>query len=140
LNALRRIHGGLAHLFAILLPIQFFLAGLGAFTTIHNKKFDDNNFGAHGALGSLLGLIAILILLLALAGRWSSWVTKLSAALFVAMLVQTILGVSGAGTAPILGGLHVVNALVVVAVAFLLVKSVRHPTAAGPDRVAEASA
>jgi hypothetical protein len=140
LNALRRIHGGLAHLFAILLPIQFFLAGLGAFTTIHNKKFSDSNFDAHGALGSLLGLLAILILLLAVAGRWSSWVTKLSATLFVAMLVQTILGVSGAGTAPVLGGLHVVNALVVVAVAFLLVKSVRHPTAAGPDRLAEASA
>jgi hypothetical protein len=137
LSALRKIHGGLAHLFAILLPIQFFLAGLGAFTTIHNKKFNDNNFGPHGALGSLLGLIAILIVLLALAGRWSSWVTKLSAALFVAMLVQTILGVAGAGTAPILGGLHVVNALVVVAIAYLLVKSVRSPTLAGPDRVGE---
>jgi uncharacterized membrane protein YoaK (UPF0700 family) len=141
LSALRKIHGGLAHLFAILLPIQFFLAGLGAFTTIHNKKFDDNNFGPHGALGSLLGLIAILIVLLALAGRWSSRVTKLSAALFVAMLVQTILGVSGAGTAPILGGLHVVNALVVVAIAYLLVKSVRQPTDTGrPDRVVEAPA
>lgn len=70
MSALRKIHSGLAHLFAILLPIQFFLAGLGAFTTIHNKKFSDNNFGPHGALGSLLGLIAILILLLALAGRW----------------------------------------------------------------------
>jgi hypothetical protein len=62
------------------------------------------------------------------------------AALFVAMLVQTILGISGAGTAPILGGLHVVNALVVVAIAYMLVKSVRHPTAASADRVAEASA
>jgi hypothetical protein len=130
MNALRKIHGGLAHLFAVLLPIQFFLAGLGAFTTVHNKKFDDNNFGAHGALGSLMGLIAILMVLLALAGRWSTWVTKLSAALFVAMLVQTILGVSGAGTAPVLGGLHVVNALVVVAIAVLLVRSVRRPAVA----------
>ena len=127
MSALRKIHGGLVYLFAILLPVQFFLAGLGAFTTIHNKKFDDNNFGPHGALGSLLGLIAILIVLLALAGRWSSRVTKLSVALFVAMLVQTILGVSGAGTAPILGGLHVVNALVVVAIAYLLVQAVQHP-------------
>jgi hypothetical protein len=127
MHVLRKIHGGLIHLFAAVLPIQFFLAGLGAFTTIHDKKFKEDNFGPHGAVGSLLGLIAILILLTALAGRSPGRVIKLSAALFVAMLVQTILGVSGADSAPILGGLHVVNALVVVAIAYLLIRGVRRP-------------
>jgi Family of unknown function (DUF6220) len=130
MQSLRKVHGGLAYLFAGLIVIQFFLAGLGAFTTVHNKKFNDNNFGAHGLLGTLLVLIALVIMLIALIGRWSPTATKLSAALFGLMVVQLILGVSGAGTSPVLGGLHAVNALLIVAVAYLLVKNARHPLAA----------
>ena len=91
--------------------IQFFLAGLGAFETVHDKKFNDNNFGPHGILGTLLVLVALVIMVLALIGRWTPSTTKLSAALFGLMVIQLILGVSGAGTSPILGGLHAVNAL-----------------------------
>ena len=43
------------------------------------------------------------------------------------MVIQLILGVSGAGSAPVLGGLHAVNALVIVAVTYLLVKDARNP-------------
>lgn len=127
MTALRKAHSGLVYLFAFLLVIQFFLAGLGAFDTVHNKKFNDNNFGAHGLLGTLLVLVALVIMILALAGRWTPTTTKLSAALFCLMVIQLILGVSGAGSAPILGGLHAVNALVIVAVTYLLVKDARHP-------------
>ena len=95
---------------------------------MHNKKFNDNNFGPHGLLGTLLVLIALVIMLLALIGRWSPTATKLSAALFGSMIVQFILGVSGAGTSPVLGGLHAVNALLIVAVTYLLVKDARRPT------------
>jgi Family of unknown function (DUF6220) len=130
MRVLRRLHGGLAHLFAGLIVLQFFLAGLGAFTTVHNKKFNDNNFGAHGLLGTLLVLIALVITVMALIGRWSPTTTKLSAALFGLMIVQFVLGVSGAGTSPVLGGLHAVNALVIVAVTYLLVKDARRPTGA----------
>ena len=115
-------------MFAFLLVIQFFLAGLGAFETVHNKKFNDNNFGPHGILGTLLVLVALVIMALALIGRWTPSTTKLSAALFGLMVIQLILGVSGAGTSPILGGLHAVNALVIVAATYLLVKDVRRPT------------
>jgi Family of unknown function (DUF6220) len=128
MRVLRRLHGGLVHLFAGLIVLQFFLAGLGAFETVHNKKFNDNNFGPHGLLGTLLVLIALVIMLLALIGRWSPTATKLSAALFGLMIVQFILGVSGAGTSPVLGGLHAVNALVIVAVTYLLIKDARRPT------------
>ena len=128
MTALQKAHRGLVYLFAFLLVIQFFLAGLGAFETVHNKKFNDNNFGPHGILGTLLVLVALIIMLLAVAGRWSPPVTKLSAALFGLMVIQLILGVSGAGTAPVLGGLHAVNALVIVAVTYLLVKDARNPT------------
>ena len=127
MTALRKAHSGLVYLFAFLLVIQFFLAGLGAFETVHNKKFNDNNFGPHGILGTLLVLVALIIMILALAGRWSPTATKLSAALFGLMVIQLILGVSGAGSAPVLGGLHAVNALVIVAVTYLLVKDARNP-------------
>lgn len=125
MRAARSLHGGLAHLFALLIVVQFFLAGLGAFTTIHNKKFNDNNFGPHAILGSLMVVIALAILLIALAGRWSRQATKLSAALFGLMIVQFFLGIIGSGSAPVVGGLHAANALLVTGVAFLLVREAR---------------
>ena len=128
MTALRKVHGGFVYVFAFLLVIQFFLAGLGAFETVHDKKFNDNNFGPHGILGTLLVLVALVIMVLALIGRWTPTTTKLSAALFGLMVIQLILGVSGAGTSPILGGLHAVNALVIVAATYLLVKDVRRLT------------
>ena len=140
MTALRKAHTGLVYLFAFLLVIQFFLAGLGAFETVHNKKFNDNNFGPHGILGSLLVLVALIIMILALAGRWSPMATKLSAALFGLMVIQLILGVSGAGSAPILGGLHAVNALVIVAVTYLLIKDARHPIQSAAAAAAAESA
>jgi Family of unknown function (DUF6220) len=126
MRAARSLHGGLAHLFALLIVVQFFLAGLGAFTTTHNKKFNDNNFGPHAILGTLMVLIALVILIVALVGRWSPQATKLSAALFVLMVVQLFLGIIGSGTAPLVGGLHAANALLVTGVAFLLVREARH--------------
>lgn len=125
MRAARSLYGGLAHLFALLIVVQFFLAGLGAFTTIHNKKFKDSNFDAHAALGSLMVVIALVILLIALAGRWSPQATKLSGALFGLMIVQFFLGIIGSGTAPVVGGLHAANALLVTGVAFLLVRQAR---------------
>ena len=127
MQSLRKLHAGLAHLFAGLVVIQFFLAGLGAFTTVHNKKFSDNNFGPHGVVGTLMVLIALIILLVAAVGRWSGLATKLSGALFGLMVVQFILGMAGAGTAAWIGGLHAVNALLITGVTYLLVKNARHP-------------
>jgi hypothetical protein len=125
MRAARSLHGGLAHLFAGLIVVQFFLAGLGAFTTVHNKKFSDSNFDAHGLLGTLLVVLALVMLVVTLVGRWSPWATKLTAALFGLMVVQLVLGVAGAGSAPILGGLHAVNALILTGVTFLLVREAR---------------
>jgi hypothetical protein len=123
----RKIHAGLVHLFAALLVVQLFLAGLGAFTTVHNKKFHDNNFGPHGLVGTLLVVVALVIALLAVGGRWSSAATRLSGALFGLMVLQFVLGVAGAGSAPVLGGLHVLNAIVIVWVTYQLVRQSRMP-------------
>ncbi len=129
---MRVAHRWVVDLFAVLLIVQFFLAGLGAFTTVHNKKFSDNNFGPHGVLGTVLVIVALVIALLAAIGRWSPLVTRLSGALLVLMILQFVLGVAGAGSAPVLGGLHAVNAVLIVAVVYLLVRDTHHMTKAAP--------
>ena len=131
---MQKVHGALAHLFGGLLVIQFFLAGYGAFETVHNKKFNDNNFGAHGGLGTLLVLLALVIAVLALIGRWSQFVTRVSLLLFGLMVLQFILGVTGANDSAWLGALHAVNALVIVAVTYLLIRESRQAMAQTDSR------
>ncbi len=126
-TSMRRFHAGLAHLFAGLLVVQFFLAGLGAFTTIHDKHYKDSNFDAHAALGTGLILLALILVVVAAIGRWSPRATQMSGLLFGLMIVQALLGGWGASDAPLLGGLHVVNALVIVAVTVLIVRESRAP-------------
>jgi hypothetical protein len=130
LTALAKTHRALAHLFAGLVVIQFGLAGWGAFKTINDKKFHDNNFGPHGLLGTFLVLLALIILLVAVGGRWSLTITKLSAALFGLMVVQLILGVTGADDSPYIGVLHGMNALVIAFLAYRMVKETRTPVTA----------
>jgi hypothetical protein len=125
MRAARSLHGGLAHLFAVLIVLQFFLAGLGAFTTIHNKKFDDNNFGPHAILGTLMAVIALVILIVALVGRWSPRAMRLSGGLFGLMVLQLVLAGIGSDSAPVVGGLHAANALFITAVTYLLVRDAR---------------
>lgn len=122
MSTLARIHGGLAHLFAGLVVVQFGLAGWGAFKTDYDKKFNDNNFGPHGILGTFLVLLALVILLVAVSGRWSQMATRLSAVLFVLMVLQFILGVTGASSSPYFGVLHGMNALVIAFLAYRLIR------------------
>jgi Family of unknown function (DUF6220) len=132
----RSAHRWIVDLFAVLLVVQFFLAGLGAFTTVHNKRFSDNNFGPHGVLGTALVILALVIALLAATGRWSRTASRLSAALLGLMILQFVLGVAGAGSAPVLGGLHAANAVLIVAVVYLLVRGTHHLTKALPRSTA----
>jgi Family of unknown function (DUF6220) len=129
---MRRFHSGLAHLFAGLLVVQFFLAGLGAFTTIHDKHFKDSNFDAHAALGSLLVLVALVIAIVAVIGRWSPGAMRWSGLLFGLMILQALLAGFGADDAPVIGGLHVVNAIVIVAVTYVIVRESRAGDAGQP--------
>ncbi len=129
---MRRIHSGLAHLFAGLLVVQLFLAGLGVFTTVHDEHFKDSNFDAHAALGSLLILLALILAIVAAIGRWSPRVMQMSGLLFGLMIVQALLAGFGADTAPVLGGLHVVNALVIVGVSVQIVRESRSGEGAQP--------
>ena len=132
----RVAHRWIVDLFAVLLVVQFFLAGLGAFTTVHNKRFSDNDFGPHGVLGTALVVLALVIAVLAVIGRWSPTATRLSGALLGLMILQFVLGVAGAGSSPVLGGLHAVNAVLIVAVLYLLVRGTHHLARAAPPSAA----
>lgn len=125
MSTLAKAHGGLVHLFAGLVVVQFGLAGWGAFKTDHDQKFNDGNFGPHGAVGSVLVLLALVILLIAVSGRWSSIATRLSGLLFGLMVLQLLLGVGGANSSPYLGVLHGMNALVIAFLAYRLVRESR---------------
>ena len=124
----RTVHGWLAHLFAGLVALQVFAAGYGAFTTINNEKFSDNNFTLHTIVGSLIGLVAIIMLILIAIDRRPDRIRKLTLILFGATLLQFVLGIVGTSV-PVVGGLHAANALAVAFIAFLLVKATREQPA-----------
>jgi hypothetical protein len=125
MRTLRTIHGGLAHLFAVLVAVQFFLAGYGAFKTVNEEKFNDSNFDAHAAVGDLLIALALILLLLALIGRWSPRARNWSGLLFGLMVIQAILAGLGTNSSPWLGALHALNGLVIVAAVGVLVRDAR---------------
>jgi hypothetical protein len=67
-------------------------------------------------------VFSLALMSLALMGRWSTSATRLSVILFGLMVVQYVLGVAGAGSSSVLGGLHTVNALLVATITVALVR------------------
>ena len=130
----RRVHWLLCQLFLLLVLVQFFLGGLGVFRAKphgHDKLFESSTFDAHRAVGDVTQLVALLILIAALFARER---VRLSIVLFVLAILQGILANSG-GDAPILGALHPVNGLALLAIAHFLIRPAREaeaPAAAGP--------
>ena len=59
MRRVRSLHGTLTYLFGVLVVVQVVLAGLGTFTSVHNKRFDDNNLAAHGILGTVLVVFSL---------------------------------------------------------------------------------
>lgn len=106
MSTVAKIHQGLGFLFLLLGIVMFFLAGRGAFGA--------GSYDPHSTLGSFLGLLALIILILAAVGRREALAA--SAALLVLTIVQTLLGTIGDDVG-ILGALHPVNALLVLAAA-----------------------
>lgn len=112
-----RAHRGLTLLFLVLGVVQFFLAGLGTF---------GEGFDAHRGAGAFMVLLSLILLVLALAGRRQALTA--SAVLFGLMILQSILANVGED-APVIGALHPLNGLLVLAVASLAAagKPVRMP-------------
>ena len=97
-----RVYGWLAVLWAGLVVVQVFLAGLGIFGA--------ESFDAHEAFGSVLHGLTALILLLAIAGPRTGRDIGMSLGLFILVTIQ-ITVVSARDDAPGLAALHPVLAL-----------------------------
>jgi hypothetical protein len=106
-------------LFTLAVIVQFFLAGLGIFgglpeegETVTSDRWEDK-LDPHAATGHLLfipvSIVLLLLILIAWTGPRSIGATV---GLVVLMLIQIILGGVGED-APVLGGLHPLNALVI---------------------------
>jgi hypothetical protein len=118
---MRAIHRWLLTLFLAAVAVQFFLAGLGAFKAQHgteqgrigDSQFADY-FSPHRAFANVLEIIAILVLLAALVGRMGRRWILVSLSLPILVELQYVF----AGTGPTwFRALHVVNALVIAAIA-----------------------
>ena len=94
--------------------VQFFLAGAAVFSAGPGTAARDSSaFDPHRANGSVVVLLALLMLIAALVsrnGRWK-WVLPLLAL----TLLQPVLAIAGAT-----GGLHVLNAVAILAIGSLL--------------------
>jgi uncharacterized membrane protein len=121
-NALRTIHRFWASLMTLAVIVQIGFAGYGAFDAadklgngaIDEDTFEDG-FGPHAALGSILVLGGLLLLLLSFGTRTRSRILW-SLLAFVLLFAQMILGWTGAELPAVLGFLHPVNALIILAV------------------------
>ena len=106
--------------------MQIFLAGYGVFASAEGAtehKFVDN-FAAHAAVGWLLGLLGFILLGLALGAGLPAAVRKLNGLLFLLLVLQFAFAGIGPSVAPI-GGLHALNAVVILLVGWLLLNHAR---------------
>jgi hypothetical protein len=107
--------------------IQVALAGYGVFYTLHkaneagsaSESAFDHGYHAHAILGTVILVVMILLVVAALAGRLGPSAVKFSVALLVAGILQMAFAALGRSV-PVLGFLHVVNALAIYAAAALL--------------------
>ena len=126
-GAVRAIYKYWAAILLAAMVVQVFLAGFGAFDVVGSAEeggatSDDveDSFGAHAALGHLLWFGTILLFLLSLGARLGRNRVLLTLALAVLGFVQILLAGIGEDT-PGVGGLHPVNALVMIALTSYLV-------------------
>ena len=122
MNAFRTIHRFWAGLMTLAVVVQIGFAGYGAFDaadklgdgSIDESTFEDG-FGAHAALGTLLVLAGLILFLISLGTRARSRILW-SLLVFGLLILQLILGWTGAELPAVFGFLHPVNAVVILAV------------------------
>jgi hypothetical protein len=121
-SAFRTIHRFWASLMTLAVVVQIGFAGYGAFsaadkvedTSIDSDTFEDG-FGPHAALGTLIVLAGLVLLLLSLGTRTRSRILP-SLLVFGLLVAQLILGWTGAALPAVMGFLHPINALIILAV------------------------
>jgi hypothetical protein len=99
--------------------LQIFLAGAGAFDTadkvdggtVNEDSFEDS-FGPHIGLGYLIFLGTLVLLLLSFGTRSRQRILRAVASV-VLLIIQILLALTGAAVPFLLGGLHPVNAFII---------------------------
>ena len=110
----RVIFFGLAVIYLAGVVVQFFLAGLGTFGA--------TSFDAHQAFGLVLAVLTLVLLVLAVVGKVPRLLILLTVALLGLNVLQMFLAQVDVDE---IAALHVVNALVIVFVAFEIVQRSR---------------
>lgn len=132
MNALRTIFRWWVLILLIASVVQVGFAGIGAFdvadkatagANLDEDSFYDS-FTLHAILGTLIVLGSLLLFLLSLAARVGRQRILHSLGIFALVVVQMILGWSGQELPEVLGFLHPVNALVILAALGILYQRV----------------
>jgi hypothetical protein len=113
----------LTWLVILMIPVQFYLAGHGAFA-FHDAAASarEDAWGAHALVGTLIGVAVLLALLAGFAARLPRRLLGLTGLLVVLMLVQMVLaGFGDSASTRWLAAVHPVNALILTGVAIMLV-------------------
>jgi Family of unknown function (DUF6220) len=110
----RTIHMVIAWLVVAALVVQVWLAGQGVFNT-------SAGFAPHRDLGYTIGLLPIVLLVLGLLGGMGRRVALLAVAIFVLVIVQSIL-VFQRATNPSIAALHPVNGFLILLLAIVLAR------------------
>jgi len=120
MNAFRAIYRVWATILTGLVVLQIFFAGYGAFDTVHKAKdgttVDDNSvetsFGAHIGLGYLILLGTLIFFLISFGTRDRKRIYR-ALAVFGLLILQVVLASVGEEGTPFIGGLHPVNAFII---------------------------
>jgi hypothetical protein len=132
MNALRTIFRWWVLIMLIAVVVQVGFAGIGAFDVadkaIAGANLDEDSFydsfTLHAILGTLIVLGSLLLFLLSLVARAGRQRVLHSLGIFALIVVQLVLGWSAQELPEILGFLHTVNALVILAALGILYQRV----------------
>ena len=136
----------LAAILFVLVVVQIGFAAFGAFDAVHkadkgaiSKKTIEDGFGVHAAIGSLILIVMLVLLIMAAAGRCGPDLVRLSAAIFALGVIQLLLGLVST-SAPAIGFLHGVNALLIFSATGLLAHRMWAGGRGGGERVSRPAA
>jgi hypothetical protein len=121
-GAFRTIHRLFASLMTLAVVVQIGFAGYGAFSAadkVEDSSIDtdtyDDGFVPHAALGTFIVLGGLLLVLLSLGTRTRTRILP-SLLVFGLLVLQLILAWTGAALPAVMGFLHPINAVVILAV------------------------
>jgi heme A synthase len=128
MSAFRAIYKYWVTIVTAAVVVQIFFAGYGAFDTADkiskegstvNEKSFENSFGVHIGLGYLIFLGTLVLLLISFGTRDRRRILR-SLALVGLLVVQILLAWTGASAPYVFGGLHPLNAFIILGFALSL--------------------